>query len=123
MQFGGWMYTAFKLLAKLKVLRGSALDVFAYSEERKQERLLISRYESTIEQLLTGLNENNIGFAEQIARLPDDIKGYGHIKQRNLDVTLPKWDAMLAAYEKGELSYREEEAVQVINFPLEQLPG
>ena len=123
MQFGGWMYTAFKLLAKLKVLRGSALDVFAYTEERKQERLLISRYESTIEQLLTGLNENNIGFAEQIARLPDDIKGYGHIKQRNLDVTLPKWDAMLAAYEKGELSYREEEAVQVINFPLEQLPG
>ncbi|MGH8437143.1 MAG: indolepyruvate ferredoxin oxidoreductase family protein, partial [Pseudomonas sp.] len=83
-QFGPWMLRAFGLLAKFKFLRGSALDPFAYSEERRQERELIGHYEASIAALLTHLRADNYRTAVAIAELPEQIRGYGHVKERAL---------------------------------------
>jgi indolepyruvate ferredoxin oxidoreductase len=78
--FGPWMMTAFGLLAKLKGLRGGALDVFGYSAERKMERQLIADYEKTIGEVLSSLSADNYDTAVDIASIPEHIRGYGHIK-------------------------------------------
>lgn len=79
--FGGWMLKVFKVLAPMKALRGTALDVFAYNKERKMERDLIADYERMIESVLPLLNANNLATAVALAELPQMIKGYGHVKQ------------------------------------------
>ncbi len=78
--FGAWMLTAFRLLAKFKGLRGTALDVFGYSAERKMERQLIADYERTIDNLLGAVNAGNYDTAVDIAELPEHIRGFGHVK-------------------------------------------
>ncbi|WP_137817390.1 indolepyruvate ferredoxin oxidoreductase family protein [Pseudomonas sp. 2FG] len=81
-QFGPWMLRAFGLLARFKCLRGSVFDVFAYSEERRQERELINHYEDSVEALLAHLRADNYRTAVAIAELPEQIRGYGHVKER-----------------------------------------
>ncbi|SFA87250.1 indolepyruvate ferredoxin oxidoreductase [Collimonas sp. OK607] len=83
-EFGPWMMRAFGLLAKLKFLRGSALDIFGYTAERKEERGLIVHYKETIASLLSQLTADNLAAAVAIASLPEEIRGYGHIKERHL---------------------------------------
>ncbi|TWH99746.1 indolepyruvate ferredoxin oxidoreductase [Luteimonas cucumeris] len=83
-EFGPWVFTAFKLLAKLRGLRGSALDIFGYTEERKGERQLIGDYERTIGGLLDALDAGNVGLAAEIAGIPEQIRGYGHVKEAHL---------------------------------------
>ncbi|HSM10060.1 MAG TPA: DUF6537 domain-containing protein, partial [Lysobacter sp.] len=83
-EFGGWMLGAFKLMAKLKFLRGSALDIFGYTAERKGERQLIADYEQTIAGLLPTLDGGNVDLAAQIASVPEHIRGYGHVKEAHL---------------------------------------
>ena len=83
-EYGPWILTAFKLLAKLKGLRGGRFDIFGYTEERRTERRLIDDYEATVESLLAGLNRDNHVLAVNIAALPDKIRGFGHVKERNL---------------------------------------
>lgn len=102
MRFGGWVYPVFTLLAKLKGVRGSWLDIFSYTQERKQEQLLIIRYESTVRQLLEHLTADNIEFASQIASLPDQIRGYGHVKMRSIKAVCAQWDVLLEHYIQGE---------------------
>ncbi len=99
--FGPWMFTAFKLLAKFKGLRGSALDPFGKTEERRTERALIGEYRAAIEEVLTALNAANLGLAVQIAQLPEGIRGYGHVKARHLAVVRPKWAALMAEWRGG----------------------
>ncbi len=95
-KFGPSMLTGFKLLAKLKGLRGTALDVFGYSEERKMERALIGEYKASIEEVLGLLNADNAGAAAEIARIPEIIKGYGHVKERNVQAARERWAALMA---------------------------
>ncbi|MFK5088495.1 DUF6537 domain-containing protein, partial [Klebsiella pneumoniae] len=76
--------TAFRVLAKLKGLRGTAFDIFGYSAERRQERALIREYEGLIDELLGGLAQNNHSLAVGLASIPDDIRGYGHVKDAHL---------------------------------------
>ena len=83
-EFGPWMMSAFRLLAKLKGLRGTYLDPFGYSQERKNERELIQQYRTTIRQLLTKLSAENVGQATAIASIPEDIRGFGHVKEQHL---------------------------------------
>ncbi len=85
MRFGPWMMGAFRLLAKLKGLRGTWLDVFGRTEERRAERALIAEYERTVEQLLAGLTRENHALAAEIAALPEDIRGFGHIKAKGIE--------------------------------------
>ena len=81
-EFGSWMWSAFKLLAKLKGLRGTAFDVFGYTAERKMERALITEYRAMIEAQLASLDAANHAVAVELAGLPEQIRGFGHVKEQ-----------------------------------------
>jgi indolepyruvate ferredoxin oxidoreductase len=102
--FGPWVRTAFGLLARLKGLRGGALDVFGRTEERRMERALIARYETTLDELLKTLDAGNRALAVEIARLPEDIRGFGHVKLRHVKAVEPRWDALLQRWREGPLA-------------------
>ncbi|OKH89477.1 indolepyruvate ferredoxin oxidoreductase family protein [Thalassospira sp. TSL5-1] len=82
--YGPWMMSAFGVLAKFKFLRGTALDPFGKTHERKTERALITHYEDLVDEVLAGLNHDNIRIAGALLALPEQIRGYGHIKDANL---------------------------------------
>jgi indolepyruvate ferredoxin oxidoreductase len=83
-EFGSWVFTAFRLLARLRFLRGTPLDVFGHTAERKGERRLIDEYETTVGGLLAALDAGNVGLAAEIASIPEHIRGYGHVKEAHL---------------------------------------
>ena len=97
-KFGAWMVLGFSLLKHLKGLRGSALDIFGYTQERRTERALISEYRATVAALLGKLSAENHAQALELARLPEGIKGFGHVKARNLAAVRSKWDALLTQW-------------------------
>jgi len=97
-KFGPAMLTGFKLLAKLKVLRGGVFDLFGRSEERRTERALIGEYQASINEVLQALNAANHAAAIDVARIPEQIKGYGHVKARHLTTARANWVAAMAAY-------------------------
>jgi indolepyruvate ferredoxin oxidoreductase len=97
-EFGPWVLTAFKALAKLKGLRGTAFDVFGRTAERRMERQLIADYERTVEELLAKLRRENHATAVAIARIPEEIRGYGHVKMRHLQAAKAKEAELLAAF-------------------------
>jgi len=99
-KFGPWMLTAFRVLAQLKGLRGTALDPFGRTEERRTERALIGEYRASVEQLLAGLTAENHALALEIARIPEQIKGYGHVKERNLAAARQQWAALLQRWQR-----------------------
>jgi indolepyruvate ferredoxin oxidoreductase len=82
--YGSWMMGALRLLARLKHLRGSRLDLFGRSEERRTERGLIVEYEATVRTVLQNLTPDNHAVAVEIAALPDQIRGFGHVKARSI---------------------------------------
>jgi len=95
------------VLAKMKGLRtlgGGALDIFGRSEERRTERALIVEYRACIEEVLRGLNADNHSLAAEIARIPEDIRGYGHVKARHLAAARIKWDALMQRWRAGGAS-------------------
>ena len=83
-EFGPWMFTAFKLLAKMKGLRGTAFDIFGKTEERRMERQLIADYAKQVDALLERLDDGNVALATEIASVPEHIRGYGHVKEAHL---------------------------------------
>lgn len=107
-QFGPWMLKAFGLLAKFKSLRGTPLDLFGYSAERKLELQLIEDYEHSIDFLLKQLNADNYRSAVALAELPEQIRGYGHVKEQSL-VKVREQERQL----KARLLVSEIQAVQL----------
>jgi indolepyruvate ferredoxin oxidoreductase len=99
--YGGWMRPAFGLLAKLKGLRGTPLDVFGYTEERRTERALVGEYRALVDELLASLSAERLGDAVALAALPEEIRGYGHVKERNLKAVRLKWEKQLFAWRAG----------------------
>ena len=97
-QFGPWMLTCFKVLARLKGLRGTPFDVFGRTGERREERALISQYRASMDEVLAGLNADNHAAAVEIARIPELIKGYGHVKARHLAAARPQWGALMQTF-------------------------
>jgi indolepyruvate ferredoxin oxidoreductase len=83
--FGPWMRHVFRLLTWLRPLRGTALDIFGYTQERRMERRLIADYEAILRELSASLNPENHALAIEIASLPAKIRGFGHIKARNVE--------------------------------------
>ncbi|MBE9538168.1 MAG: indolepyruvate ferredoxin oxidoreductase family protein, partial [Proteobacteria bacterium] len=83
-RFGAWMLPMFKLLARGKVLRGTALDPFGRFTERREERGLIGEYRQLIEELLTSLKRENLEVALDCANLPDQLRGYGPVKSQSI---------------------------------------
>jgi indolepyruvate ferredoxin oxidoreductase len=96
-EFGPWMMTAFRVLAKLKRLRGTPFDLFGMTEERRSERRLIGEYETTVNELLERLDPGNHKLAVEIASIPDRIRGFGHVKRRHLDEAKKRQADLLAA--------------------------
>jgi len=99
--YGSWIMTVFRLLAPLKGLRRTPFDVFGYNQERRAEWKLIDDYEVTVGQLLDTLSADNLSLASEIAALPMEIRGFGHIKMENLTKTKVKESELLAAYKDG----------------------
>jgi indolepyruvate ferredoxin oxidoreductase len=82
-------------------LRGGPLDFFGGTEERRTERALIDEYKTCIDELLRTLNAGNLDKAAEIARLPEDIRGYGHVKERHLKAARSKWAALMADWRQA----------------------
>ncbi|MEO8857991.1 MAG: indolepyruvate ferredoxin oxidoreductase family protein [Burkholderiaceae bacterium] len=97
-KFGPGMLRGFRVLAWLKGLRGTPLDIFGRTQERREERALIGEYRASIEEVLATLDTSNHAAAVDIARIPEQIKGYGHVKQRNLKAARQNWQALLQAW-------------------------
>ena len=97
-RFGPWMGTAMRLLARLKFLRGTALDPFGHSEERRTERALVGEYRSAILAMLPTLTPANRDAAVAFARVPEQIRGFGHVKARHLAAARLQWAMLLERY-------------------------
>jgi indolepyruvate ferredoxin oxidoreductase len=95
-EFGPWMLTVFRMLAKLRRLRGTRLDIFARSDERRAERRLIGEYEAVIDEIVSRLTPANHALAVELASLPFEIRGFGHIKEANLARAKAKEAGLLA---------------------------
>jgi indolepyruvate ferredoxin oxidoreductase len=89
------MMTAFGVLAKLKPLRGTPLDVFGYTHERRTERKLVRDYVALVEEILGKLSPANHVTAVGLASLPAKIRGFGHVKERNLQAAKAEEAALL----------------------------
>ncbi len=99
--FGPWMLKALRLLRRARGLRGTWFDPFGHTEERKLERQLIVDYEAIVEELLRDLTPANHGQAVAIARVPERIRGYGHVKLANVVSARASWSQQRAAW-RGE---------------------
>ncbi|MDY7540046.1 indolepyruvate ferredoxin oxidoreductase family protein [Undibacterium sp. 5I1] len=97
-QFGPWMMKGFGILAKLKSLRGGAFDIFGYTAERKMERALPVEYKATVSKLLGQLTKDNLPKAVAIASIPEDIRGYGHVKERHFEAAKAKEASLIAEF-------------------------
>ncbi len=94
-EFGPWMMAAFTVLRRLKVLRGGPLDVFGRTEERRLERALIAEYRRDMEAAAAALNPASLEAAVELARLPEEIRGYGPVKLASIEVAARRRDALL----------------------------
>jgi indolepyruvate ferredoxin oxidoreductase len=101
--FGPWMLKAFDVLAKFKFLRGTAFDPFGRSLERRQERELIDSYVADIELILSHLNDGNRHTAVSLARLPERIRGYGHVKESTMKAAALQATRMRQSLISGEV--------------------
>ncbi len=101
-EYGSWVFSAFKLLARMRGLRGGTFDIFGYTAERRMERRLITEYEATIEELIVKLNSDNHAIAIKIASIPEEIRGFGHVKERHLKIAQGKQAEMLMALRSPE---------------------
>ncbi len=82
-EFGPWMFYLLKATRAFKFLRGTVFDPFGYSKDRRLERALLAEYRNTVGDVLSNLTDGNYEAAVEILRLPQTIKGYGHVKERN----------------------------------------
>ncbi len=97
-EFGPWMLRAFALLARLRFLRGSVLDVFGRTAERRRERADLQDYLALLDQLLPALNAGNYAAALELARLPARLRGFGHVKDRNRELLALRRDELLRQF-------------------------
>jgi len=98
---GQWMLPVFRTLAKFKGLRGTALDPFGYTAERKTERRLIRDYEAMLGEILSRLTPANHPLAVALASIPEKIRGYGHVKTRHLKAAKAEEAALLEQFLAG----------------------
>jgi indolepyruvate ferredoxin oxidoreductase len=98
-EFGPWIGSVFKWLQRGKRLRGTAFDPFGYTFERRTERRLITEYQETIRSLLANLTSDKLEVAVALADLPDEIRGFGYIKEANLAKVEAKRAELLAQFQ------------------------
>ena len=100
--FGPWMFHVLKLLARMKPLRGTALDVFGRTEERRTERALIDEYARTMDDVVARLDVSNLPVAVQLARQPESIRGFGHVKARNVAQARAEREELLRRFREAK---------------------
>jgi indolepyruvate ferredoxin oxidoreductase len=94
-RFGAWIGPAFYVLSRLKFVRGTVFDPFGYTEERRAERALINEYRAHIERVLAALDGRTIGQALEVARVPERIRGFGHVKAAGIRAAREEWSRFL----------------------------
>ena len=104
MRFGPWIKSAFAVLARMRGLRGTSLDVFGYTQERRLERGLIAEYEARIVELLPTLDVQRLPLAVLIARGPESIRGYGHVKLASIVTARARWGELADRWAGREAS-------------------
>ena len=109
MSFGPWMMKAFGMLAAMRFLRGTKFDLFGYSADRREERALISEYETLCGELIAGLTPANHETAVALAALPEKIRGYGHVKARHLAAVRPERERLLDVWRNPPAQMRAAE--------------
>ncbi|MDO8280323.1 MAG: indolepyruvate ferredoxin oxidoreductase family protein, partial [Burkholderiaceae bacterium] len=105
-KFGPWMLTVFRVLARFKRLRGGALDIMGRTDERRSERALIQEYRTSMEEVMRMLDADRHAAAVEIARIPELIKGYGHVKERHLRAARQRWDELMRLWRESPQSRR-----------------
>ena len=101
-EFGPWILPVFKFLAGFKRLRGSHWDIFGYTAERKMERKLIEEYRELISHLLPDIETENYDTAEALAKLPMEMRGFGHIKEENVEKAKQRQQRLLMQFRNEE---------------------
>jgi indolepyruvate ferredoxin oxidoreductase len=104
MEFGSWFLTAFRILAPLKVLRGTPFDVFGWSAHRRLERQLIAEYERTIEEILGSLTRETLPAAVELARLPEIVRGYDVVKDENIETMKARREELMRGMRTGPVA-------------------
>ena len=100
-EYGAWMFGAMRVLAKLKFLRGGALDIFGRTEERRMERALIGEYMGLVERVLARLSAERLNEAVAIVSSVEQIRGFGHVKHANVEKVRQAQAQAIARYEGG----------------------
>jgi indolepyruvate ferredoxin oxidoreductase len=98
LSFGPWLMRAMKLLARARRMRGTVLDVFGHTAERRLERQLIADYEALVDELVKNLSADRLDVALKLARLPEGIRGYGHVKLANVASVKAQWKDLLQRF-------------------------
>ncbi|WP_274425925.1 indolepyruvate ferredoxin oxidoreductase family protein [Chelativorans sp. YIM 93263] len=101
-RYGSWMMKAFSMLARLKGVRGTALDMFGYSEERRMERRLLAQYEADLDKIENTLAPGRLEAAAALASVPALIRGFGHVKEANAKKAAEERQRLLARLEKTD---------------------
>jgi len=96
--YGPWVFRAFKLLAALRGWRGTTFDIFGRTAERRMERQLIVDYAAHLREIAAALTPENHTLAVEIARLPEQIRGFGHVKERNVTRAKEREAKLVAAF-------------------------
>ena len=100
-QFGPWMFQAFKLLAKFRVLRGTAIDPFSYSTDRKMDRAQLKDYQQLVERIVSGLEASNYDTFLQLAELASEVRGYGPVREQAAEAVQEKQTQLIKALDTG----------------------
>ena len=108
--YGPWMMGLFRGLAGLKFLRGTFLDPFGWSVERRMERRLLAGYEAELHDIAAKLSTENYEFAIALAQYPEKIRGFGHVKDAAIAHVMPEAAARRAAFLAGRAAVVAEAA-------------
>lgn len=100
-QFGPWMFRAFKLLAKFRVLRGTAIDPFSYSADRKMDRAQLKDYQQLVERIVRELDASNYDTFLQLAELVSEVRGYGPVREQAAQGIQEKQGQLIKALDTG----------------------
>jgi indolepyruvate ferredoxin oxidoreductase len=102
--FGPWFIVVLRMLAACRAVRGTWIDPFGHTAERKSERRLIDEYMAGIERALVKLDSERYDIVLELARLPEQIRGYGHVKAAHMRQAWQAWNALLARLTGREIA-------------------
>jgi len=116
-ELGSLILPVFRLLAKLKFLRGTVFDPFGHTAERKMERRLITEYENLVEHMTQTLCSERLDLAVELAKLPDGIRGFGHVKDRHVAAVKKRERELRQQWDRGRTDIIHEGVHQPIQSP------